>query len=168
MKKVSLLSFLLAFWMGFGSMWADEPFRKHRYDAFSVTPPKAGSIVMLGNSITDMHPWAEAFRTTDGQPINIVNRGNSGTYSTEQNDNLESYLVNHPSKIFIMIGTNDMATSGGLNFTPEQLLTQGIAALVKGEKAQDVAARLKGIRCGMKPTSCPDQLAKALEACTAH
>ena len=130
MKKVSLLSFLLAFWMGFGSMWADEPFRKHRYDAFSVTPPKAGSIVMLGNSITDMHPWAEAFRTTDGQPINIVCRGNSGTYSTEQNDNLESYLINHPSKIFIMIGTNDMATSGGLNFTPEQLLTQ-VRAMVK-------------------------------------
>ena len=46
--------------------------------------------------------------------------------------------------------------------------TQGIASLVKGQKAQDVAARLKGIRCGMKPTSCPDQLAKALEACTAH
>lgn len=46
--------------------------------------------------------------------------------------------------------------------------TQGIAALVKGQKALDVAARLKGIRCGMKPTSCPDQLAKALEACTAH
>lgn len=46
--------------------------------------------------------------------------------------------------------------------------TQGIAALVKGQKAQDVATRLKGIRCGMKPTSCPDQLAKALEACTAH
>ena len=46
--------------------------------------------------------------------------------------------------------------------------TQGIAALVKGQKAQGVAAGLKGIRCGKKPTSCPDQLAKALEACTAH
>ncbi|MCI6504432.1 MAG: TIGR03905 family TSCPD domain-containing protein [Prevotella sp.] len=41
--------------------------------------------------------------------------------------------------------------------------TQGIASLVKGQKTQDVIARLKGIRCGMKPTSCPDQLAKALE-----
>ena len=130
MKKVSFLSFLLAFWMGFGSMWAAAPFRKHRYDAFSVTPPKAGSIVMLGKSLPDMRPWAEAVRTTDGQPINIVCRGNSGTYSTEQNDNLESYLINHPSKIFIMIGTNDMATSGGLNFTPEQLLTQ-VRAMVK-------------------------------------
>jgi uncharacterized protein (TIGR03905 family) len=40
--------------------------------------------------------------------------------------------------------------------------TQGIAALVKGQKMEDVIARLKGIRCGTKPTSCPDQLAKAL------
>lgn len=39
---------------------------------------------------------------------------------------------------------------------------QGIMSLVKGMKAEDVAARLEGIRCGMKPTSCPDQLARAI------
>jgi uncharacterized protein (TIGR03905 family) len=39
---------------------------------------------------------------------------------------------------------------------------QGIATLVKGLKADDVIERLKGIRCGRKPTSCPDQLAAAL------
>ena len=41
---------------------------------------------------------------------------------------------------------------------------QGISALVKGMKPQDAIERLKGIRCGMKPTSCPDQLAHALES----
>ena len=40
---------------------------------------------------------------------------------------------------------------------------QGIAKLVEGMKPEDVIQRLSGIRCGMKPTSCPDQLAKALE-----
>lgn len=44
---------------------------------------------------------------------------------------------------------------------------QGIAALVKGMKAADAIDRLKGIRCGFKPTSCPDQLARALESITA-
>lgn len=39
---------------------------------------------------------------------------------------------------------------------------QGIAKLVEGMKVEDVIARLSGIRCGGKPTSCPDQLAKAL------
>ena len=40
---------------------------------------------------------------------------------------------------------------------------QGISALVKGMKPEEAIARLKGIRCGMKATSCPDQLATALE-----
>lgn len=40
---------------------------------------------------------------------------------------------------------------------------QGISKLVEGMKAEDVIERVKGIRCGMKQTSCPDQLAKALE-----
>ncbi|MCM1356210.1 MAG: TIGR03905 family TSCPD domain-containing protein [Staphylococcus sp.] len=39
---------------------------------------------------------------------------------------------------------------------------QGIASLVRGMKVEDVVARLEGIRCGNKPTSCPDQLANAL------
>lgn len=41
---------------------------------------------------------------------------------------------------------------------------QGIASLVVGMKATDAIARMKGISCGGKPTSCPDQLALALEA----
>ena len=41
--------------------------------------------------------------------------------------------------------------------------TQGISALVKGMPASEVVARLKGIKCKAKPTSCPDQLARALE-----
>ena len=40
---------------------------------------------------------------------------------------------------------------------------QGISALVRGMKAEDAIERMRGIRCGMKNTSCPDQLAKALE-----
>ena len=41
---------------------------------------------------------------------------------------------------------------------------QGISALVKGMKVEDAIARLKGIKCGPKDTSCPDQLARALES----
>lgn len=39
---------------------------------------------------------------------------------------------------------------------------QGISALVKGMPVSEVIDRLEGINCGMKGTSCPDQLAKAL------
>ena len=41
--------------------------------------------------------------------------------------------------------------------------TQGVAALVRGMRVADAIERLSGIRCGFKPTSCPDQLALALE-----
>lgn len=103
--------------------WADGPFRTARYDGFKVLSPKAGSILMIGNSITDMHIWQEVFRDADGNYLPICNRGNSGSYSTEQSENIESYIANGPSKVFLMIGTNDIATSGGLNFTPEQVLS---------------------------------------------
>ncbi len=41
--------------------------------------------------------------------------------------------------------------------------TKGIGALVEGMEAKEAIRRLSGIRCGFKSTSCPDQLAKALE-----
>jgi uncharacterized protein (TIGR03905 family) len=40
---------------------------------------------------------------------------------------------------------------------------KGIARLVEGKSAKEVSALLKGVECGMKGTSCPDQLARALE-----
>ena len=52
----------------------------------------------------------------------------------------------------------DVSFVGGCNGN-----LQGIGALVRGQRPADVIARLKGIRCGAKPTSCPDQLALALE-----
>ncbi|UUV18593.1 TIGR03905 family TSCPD domain-containing protein [Fusobacteria bacterium ZRK30] len=38
----------------------------------------------------------------------------------------------------------------------------GLSALVEGMKVEDVVTRLQGTECGKRPTSCPDQLAKAL------
>lgn len=40
---------------------------------------------------------------------------------------------------------------------------QGVSRLVEGMKVEEVKERLGGIRCGYKSTSCPDQLARALE-----
>ena len=41
---------------------------------------------------------------------------------------------------------------------------KGIGALVEGMNVDEVIARVEGIRCGSKTTSCPDQLAQALKA----
>ena len=44
---------------------------------------------------------------------------------------------------------------------------KGIAALVEGMDIDDVIARVEGVKCGMKATSCPDQLAQALKTAKA-
>ena len=51
----------------------------------------------------------------------------------------------------------DLRFEGGCNGN-----LKGICTLVKGQKAEDVISKLEGITCGVKPTSCPDQLAHAL------
>ena len=52
----------------------------------------------------------------------------------------------------------DVSYVGGCNGN-----LKGISALVKGMSVEDVISRLKGVDCGGKGTSCPDQLARALE-----
>lgn len=52
----------------------------------------------------------------------------------------------------------DVRFTGGCNGN-----LQGIGALVKGMTPEDVVKRLEGLKCGNKPTSCPDQLSKALK-----
>ena len=56
-----------------------------------------------------------------------------------------------------------VAFTGGCNGN-----TKGVATLVTGMKATDVIAKLKGTKCGFKDTSCPDQLAIALEQALAE
>lgn len=43
---------------------------------------------------------------------------------------------------------------------------QGIGRLIEGMDVNEAIARMEGIRCGFKPTSCPDQLAQALKEAT--
>lgn len=53
----------------------------------------------------------------------------------------------------------DIHFTGGCNGN-----LQGISSLVKGMAVDEIIARLEGIRCGSRPTSCPDQLCKALRS----
>ena len=41
--------------------------------------------------------------------------------------------------------------------------TQGVARLVEGMEVHEAISRMEGIKCGFKPTSCPDQLAQAIK-----
>lgn len=57
----------------------------------------------------------------------------------------------------------DVQFTGGCNGN-----LKGICALIEGMPAEEVISRVEGIRCGFKPTSCPDQLAQALKAALAQ
>ena len=70
-----------------------------------------------------------------------------GTCSTSIDIELENGIV------------QSVSFTGGCNGN-----LQGISKLVAGMDAREALQRLKGIRCGYKSTSCPDQLAQALES----
>lgn len=87
---------------------ADLPFRNHRYDAFRPLAANPSSVLFVGNSITNMHEWWEAF----GGQHEIRNRGVSGAVTQEFIDNLDEQVAGQPQALFLMMGTNDLGTNG--------------------------------------------------------
>ena len=98
---------LLSAWLCSQSVLGQNPFREHRYDGFSVLPVTEQNIVFIGNSITNMHEWWEAF----GNPL-VINRGVSGAVSDELLAHLTPIIKGQPAKAFLMIGTNDLSRPG--------------------------------------------------------
>lgn len=105
--KLKLL--LLAIVIGFAAtVSASDQYRRHRYNHFKGLSTNEESIVFVGNSITDMGNWPEAF----GNDPRIVSRGVSGGFSYEVLANVYNWIIGHPAKVFIKIGTNDLNGSG--------------------------------------------------------
>lgn len=118
MKNIRSFAAVIALSLGL-SAFADGPFRAHRYDSFQATPTEPGQIVFAGNSITNMHSWFEAF----GSHQDVIGRGNSGGFATEILEHLESYIDSKPSKLFLMIGTNDISSGTAYAKTASDIQT---------------------------------------------
>ena len=129
MKKTLLL---LCFIFALSVAFADGPFRAHRFDSFKNLPVDSTHIVFLGNSITDMHDWAEAFGDT-----RILNRGVSGALSSEILENLDPIVSGHPKAVFLMIGTNDL----GSGVAPVQV-AENIRQIVERFRRESPATKL--------------------------
>lgn len=99
-----LLLALVAMTMLPAGVLASENYRAHRYNEFKGLAVNENSIVFVGNSITDMQNWPEAF----GNDPRIISRGVSGGYSFEMLANVANWVTGHPAKVFIKIGTNDL------------------------------------------------------------
>ncbi len=81
----------------------------------------------------------------------------------ENGENLLLYKTQGTCSRYIEVGVKDGRVTrchfyGGCDGN-----TKGLSQLVVGMKTKDVIARLDGVRCGMKRTSCPDQLCRALQ-----
>lgn len=76
----------------------------HRKEHFETLPNTEGEIIFLGNSITDGAEWFELF-----QNPNIKNRGIGGDDTDGILERLSEVTASQPDKIFMMIGTNDLA-----------------------------------------------------------
>ncbi|MGB4957845.1 MAG: family 20 glycosylhydrolase, partial [Saprospiraceae bacterium] len=75
-----------------------------RVSLFNTFPPTKDEIIFLGNSITDGGEWSELFND-----LKIKNRGISGDITAGVLFRLNEVVSRKPSKIFLLIGTNDLA-----------------------------------------------------------
>jgi uncharacterized protein (TIGR03905 family) len=76
-----------------------------------------------------------------------IERNNRGVCSRSVSFNIDDNHI-----------VTEISFNGGCNGN-----LKGISALCEGLKAEEIIKRVKGVRCGFKSTSCPDQLAEALE-----
>ena len=76
----------------------------HRKEQFEMLPDTENEIVFLGNSITDQAEWHEIFGSMD-----VKNRGIGGDDTDGILERLDARVKTRPAKIFLLIGTNDLA-----------------------------------------------------------
>jgi len=81
-----------------------SPYYLHKKSMFESLPNTPSEIIFLGNSITDGCNWTELF-----SDLRVKNRGISGDVTEGIINRLDEVAESNPSKIFIMIGINDLA-----------------------------------------------------------
>lgn len=101
MKKILLLA---AAALCASAAFAQNAYNFQKRSLFDTLPVRPSDIVFLGNSITDGCEWAELFDNR-----HIKNRGISADRSEWMLDRLDPIIKGRPKKLFLMIGTNDLA-----------------------------------------------------------
>ena len=104
MKKLLILIFILSSIISAQSRTKYSPYYLHSKSMFESLPNTADEIIFLGNSITDGCNWTELF-----EDLRVKNRGISGDVTEGIINRLDEVTESNPSKIFVMIGINDLA-----------------------------------------------------------
>ena len=103
-----------------------------RLEFFKKMPDKKNEIVFLGNSITEGGKWQELVPSK-----NVVNRGISGDVTYGIIARTDEVLASKPSKIFMLIGINDMKRG-----TPQEVILNNYKKIIRMVKQQSPATKL--------------------------
>ncbi len=123
--RSTLAFFLLAFWVtGFSQAYDSVPSEpahyKSRLSLFKAQKTTSGKIIFLGNSITEVGKWRPLLKDSS-----VINRGISGDNTFGVLARLDEVVSHKPSKIFLMIGVNDLSKK-----IPNAIIIQNIFLIV--------------------------------------
>ena len=105
---------------------------QQKLSMFRASPVSSGAIVFVGNSITEGGNWSELFPEK-----NIMNRGIGGDISEGVLKRLDEIIRHQPSKLFISIGTNDIAKG-----VEQTAILQNYRTILETVKAQSPATKI--------------------------
>lgn len=92
------------------------PYYYQRKSVFETAPASTGKIIFCGDSITDGGEWSELFGDAD-----ILNRGISGDITEGVRNRVDELASKHPSKLFLLIGINDLAAGKSVQTVAENM-----------------------------------------------
>ncbi len=122
-------------WRGYIRSFAKEFGQLHHQQKatmFEILPVRDSSIIFLGNSITDGAHWAELFNNP-----NILNRGIGGDITEGVLKRINEIVRHKPSKLFIAIGTNDIAQE-----IPTKKIIENYLAIVENVRASSPITKI--------------------------
>jgi lysophospholipase L1-like esterase len=105
---------------------------KQRVEQFSHEPITTGHIIFLGNSITEMGDWKKATNDTT-----VINRGIGGDVTYGILRRLDDIIVRKPSKLFILIGINDISKD-----IPDAVIADNYLKIVNTIHARSPATKI--------------------------
>jgi lysophospholipase L1-like esterase len=105
---------------------------KQRVEQFSHEPVTTGHVIFLGNSITEMGDWRKATNDTT-----VINRGIGGDVTYGILKRLDDIIIRKPSKLFILIGINDISKD-----IPDAVIADNYLKIVNTIHAQSPATKI--------------------------
>ena len=105
---------------------------RQKVSLFNVLPADTGSVIFLGDSITDIAEWGELFKSSK-----VKNRGVSGDVSPGVLNRISEVTRHLPAKVFIMIGINDIA-----NNLPDSSIVNNIEAIIQRIRKESPVTRI--------------------------